>query len=191
MAQDKLNDFPVVAIGGSAGSLDVILFLLPQLKKDLQVAIIIVLHRKMNAESPLVSLLESKTSLTVSEAEEKQTIVPGHIYLAPADYHMLIEKDQTISLDYSEKINFSRPSIDVCFETAADALGSRLTGVLLSGANADGVEGLKRIIQNKGTAIVQDPLTAEVSFMPAQAIRQGISDNVFTPLEIVAFINSL
>lgn len=191
MAQNELDRFPVVVIGGSAGSLDVILFLLPQLRKDLRVAIIIVLHRKMNTESPLVSLLESKTTFKVSEAEEKQAITPGHIYLAPADYHILIERDQTISLDYSEKINFSRPSIDVCFEAAADVFGSRLTGVLLSGANADGVDGLKHIRENKGTVIVQDPLTAGVSFMPAEAIRQGISGNVFTPSQIVAFINGL
>lgn len=191
MAQNGLDKFPVVVIGGSAGSLDVILFLLPRLRKGIHIAIIIVLHRKTNAESPLVSLLASKTTLKVSEAEEKQAIIPGHIYLAPADYHILIERDQTISLDYSEKINFSRPSIDVCFEAAADAFGSRLTGVLLSGANADGVEGLKHISENNGTVIVQDPLTAEVSFMPAEAIRQGVSGNVFTPSQMVDFINCL
>lgn len=181
----------MTVIGGSAGSLDVLLYLLPLLKKKTRFAIIIVLHRKTHVASPLASLLSSKTDLPVFEVEDKQKILPGHIYLAPADYHLLIEKNQTFSLDVSEKVHFSRPSIDICFETAAETFTNRLTGILLSGANADGVYGLKRIRECKGIAIAQEPSTASVSFMPSEAIRQAHFDLILTPEEMTTYLNSL
>ncbi len=181
----------LVVIGGSAGSLEVIMHILPSLDAKLNIPVIIVIHRKNAYESLLARLLSSKTSLIVKEAEEKENILPGHIYLAPADYHLLIEKNFTFSLDYSEKINFSRPSIDVTFECAAEAYESNLVCILLSGANADGVEGLKTVKKYNGIAAIQDPTSAEVSFMPQQALQQVPIDHIFKEAEIADFINNL
>jgi two-component system chemotaxis response regulator CheB len=134
-------------------------------------------------------LLESKTSWQVREAEEKQTIMKDHIYLAPADYHLLIEKDRTLSLDVSEKVNFSRPSIDVSFESAAEVYGTKLAAILLSGANDDGVAGLKKVKACGGVAIVQNPQTAAVAYMPQQAINNLAVDKIINPDELGLLIN--
>lgn len=185
------QDFKVVIVGGSAGSLDVLFQMMPALKPDLEAAIIIVLHRKSSTDSLLVDLFTLKTSLNVKEAEEKDVVTPGTIYLAPADYHLLFEKDGTLSLDYSEKINYSRPSIDSSFESAADIYGKRLVGILLSGANADGVEGLKAIKQNGGYTIAQSPDSAEVPYMPLKAIQNAGIDEILNAKDIAGFINEL
>jgi len=174
MAQDrKLKPVRLLVIGGSAGSLEIIIQLLPTLPLRLPFAVIVVVHRK-NADSVLTELLGEKTGLPVKEAEEKDEILPGHIYIAPADYHLLVEKDGTLSLDYSEKLHYSRPGIDATFETAAEAYGDALACLLLSGANADGTEGLRFVKENGGLTIVQDPSEAAVAYMPQQAIS-GVS----------------
>jgi len=190
MAQEKLTrSTPVIAIGGSAGSLDVLFGILSGLRQDLQLVILIILHRKSDGDSMLSELLNGKTNLRVKDAEEKEAILPGHIYLAPPDYHLLIENDETFSFDYSEKVNYSRPSIDISFESAADVFGARLTGILLSGANADGVIGLRAIKRNGGTTIAQHPDSARVPYMPTQAILHAGIDKMLLPEEIVDFIN--
>jgi two-component system, chemotaxis family, protein-glutamate methylesterase/glutaminase len=191
MAEKGVNNFKVVAIGGSAGSLDVLFNMLPLLRQTLPVAIVIVLHRKSSGDSMLVDLFSLKTSLPVKEVEEKDTVLPGNIYLAPADYHLLFERDETFSLDYSEKVNYSRPSIDTCFESAAEVFGPRLVGILLSGANADGVEGLIAIKKNGGYTIAQSPESAEVPYMPSKAIQSSDIDEVINPEGLAAFINAL
>ncbi len=183
--------FKAVIIGGSAGSLDVLLQVFPGLRKDLQIALIIVMHRKNAADSLLTDLLTSRTTLPVKEADEKEPVLAGNIYLAPADYHLLIEKNLTFSLDYSEKIQYSRPSIDVSFESAADVFKNQLTGILLSGANADGVNGLIAIRENGGTIIAQSPETADVSYMPQQAIQHTKIDHIFSAEQITTYINNL
>jgi two-component system chemotaxis response regulator CheB len=153
MAQGLINNrYDLLVIGGSAGSLDVLIRLLPALRKDLGMAIVIVLHRNYT-ESLLQEVLSERMYSPVADAEEKDSLTPGAVYLAPADYHLLIEKDRTFSLDYSEKVNYSRPSIDVTFETAAEAYGAACVGVLLSGANADGAGGLGRIKLKGGLTI--------------------------------------
>ncbi len=172
MEENYVNQsYRLVVIGGSAGSLDVILKILAVLPGVLPVPVVIVLHRKNSNDTLLTDLLSTKTRLRVKEVEEKEPLRPGHLYIAPADYHLLIEKDYTFSLDDSEKINYSRPSIDATFETAADVYGFSLIAILLSGANTDGVEGLKKIKQSGGLTIVQEPESAEVSYMPQQAIN--------------------
>src|SRR5947209_1364545 len=123
MAQDEIKK--VFIIGGSSGSFDVLLYVLPHLQPLNAAAIIIVLHRKNGYDTTLTDVLSYRTTIEVREVEEKDLLLPGIIYLAPADYHLLIEKDYTFSLDVSERINYSRPSIDVCFETAAEALGQK------------------------------------------------------------------
>jgi two-component system chemotaxis response regulator CheB len=129
----------------------------------------------------LLDLLVSKSNISVREVEEKDNILPSCVYLAPADYHVLIEKDETFTLDYSEKLNFSRPSIDVSFISAATVYREKLTGILLSGANEDGAEGLKEIREQGGHTIIQHPDEALVNYMPLQAsYRTEIDEVLFT-----------
>lgn len=181
----------LLVIGGSAGSLDVLLKVLPALNQQLSFAIVIVIHRKQGTDSLLTDLLSHRTKLNVKEADEKEKIENGKVYIAPSDYHLLIEKDFTFSLDYSEKINYSRPSIDVTFQSAADAFGENLVCLLLSGSNADGVNGLISVKKNGGTTLVQNPESAQVSYMPEQAILRANVSAVLPIDEMANYINSL
>jgi two-component system chemotaxis response regulator CheB len=181
----------IFLIGGSAGSLKVLLEVLPKLHHDLKFPIIIVLHRKGYTDSQLGYLLSARTNLKVIEPDDKDALEEGYIYIAPADYHLLIESDKTISLDFSEKLNFSRPSIDVTFSSAAKVFKENTLALLLSGANTDGVAGLNYVKANNGTTLVQNPVSAEVNYMPLQAIAQSKIDFVLNPDEIAAFINKL
>ncbi len=184
-----MNPPSLVVIGGSAGSLEVLLQVLPGLDQSLATPVVIVLHRKNYAASILTDLFSARTRLPVKEAEEKDVLQPGVVYLAPPDYHLLLESNGTLSLDYSEKVNFSRPSIDVTFSSAARLYGPRLLAILLSGANADGVEGLWNVHETGGTVAVQDPASAEVRFMPEQALEQGGVNKVLQNAEIAPYIN--
>jgi two-component system, chemotaxis family, protein-glutamate methylesterase/glutaminase len=192
MAEGSLMDsYKVLVIGGSAGSLDVMLHVLPDLRRDLSLSIVVVLHRKSFQDSTLVDLFSAKTGLNVKEADEKEPLLPGTIYIAPADYHLLIENDRTFSLDYSEKINYSRPSIDVTFESVADIYGTESVALLLSGANADGVDGLKAIRDAGGLVLVQNPTTADVAYMPQHAIDELEVSQIINPTAMAGFINNL
>ncbi|WP_461789072.1 chemotaxis protein CheB [Pedobacter sp.] len=180
-----------LVIGGSAGSLDVLLKVLPEVDASIDFTIIIVVHRKQGTDSLLTDLLAYRTDLKVKEADEKEKILEGHIYIAPSDYHLLVEKDFTFSLDYSEKVNYSRPAIDVTFQTASDAYGDSLVSLLLSGSNADGANGTVTVLKNGGIALVQDPETAQVSYMPEQAILKANVSKVLKIEEMANYINSL
>jgi two-component system, chemotaxis family, protein-glutamate methylesterase/glutaminase len=181
----------LIIIGGSAGSLQVILKLFTELENTYPVPVVLVLHRSNSNELLLEELLGFKTGMTVKEADEKEKPQRGHIYICPADYHLLFEKDESITLDYSEKVNFCRPSIDVTFQSAADVFGDELVCILLSGANADGAEGLSYVKQKKGTTVIQSPQDAEVSYMPQMALQRKTSDFILTTGEIKSFIQSL
>ena len=158
MEKNQINpDFKVVIIGGSAGSLSVLMQILPQLPVIKSYALVIVLHRRSTDEQTLEELITLKVSSNVKAVEDKEPFLPGYIYVAPSNYHLLFEKNNVLSLDTSEKINYSRPSIDVSFESAAEVYKNKLTGILLSGSNADGTQGLKAIKKQGGTIIVQDP----------------------------------
>lgn len=191
MAEDKLKNKEILLIGGSAGSLDVVLRILEGLPKTLNLSIVIVLHRKSTSDSSLTRLLDIRSTVSVKEAEEKEEIVRGMIYLAPADYHLLIERDHTFSLDSSEKVQFSRPSIDVTFQSAAEVYKSSTAALLLSGANSDGSEGIKSIADEGGLTIVQNPVTAEVPFMPKAAIMATVVDYVTATTDLSDLINKL
>ena len=181
----------LIVIGGSAGSLQVIFKFFKNLKADFPVSFLLVLHRNNNFDSSLEELLSFKTTMPVKEVEEKEHIQDGVIYVCPADYHVLIEEDYTLSLDYSEKVNFSRPSIDVVFTSAADIYKDELLCILLSGANADGAEGI-RYAQVKGAlAVVQEPEDAEVPYMPEQALLRITPDYVLKTKDLAPFVNSL
>ncbi len=181
----------VVAFGGSAGSLEVLLQVLPQLENINTIAIVIILHRRNSDDHMLENLLRVKSGLVVEEIEDKTPLLAGRIYVAPADYHLLFESSYSFSLDVSEKVHYSRPSIDVAFESAAGILETNLIAILLSGANADGTEGISSVKRNGGIIIVQSPETAEVPYMPAYALANLTADYVFGPDEIVRFIKRL
>jgi two-component system, chemotaxis family, protein-glutamate methylesterase/glutaminase len=191
MEKGQVMNVKMVVIGGSAGSLEVILEVLPQLRRPSTFCITLVMHRGNNTENILPGLLAGKTTIPVKEIEDKDAINPGVIYLAPADYHLLVERDGCFSLDASEKVNFSRPNIDLTFQSAAETFGPGVTGILLSGANSDGTVGLQAIAAHGGIVCVQDPSTASVQFMPQNAIDHLRPQHIIPAQRMAEFINSL
>lgn len=191
MAQEQINKVKLIVIGGSSGSLEVIMKILPVLKKDFSIPIIIVMHRNSTADSALTELLASRTTLRVKEADDKDMMEPGCIYIAPPDYHLLVETDGLLSLDASERVHYCRPGIDVSFMSAAVACKNELVAVLLSGANADGAAGIKTIKELNGYTIVQDPAEAGVSYMPEQAILTNAVDTIMKAEDMGAWLNTL
>lgn len=191
MAQEQINTTRLVVIGGSSGSLEVIMKVLPVLKKELSFPIILVMHRNTTADSALAELLASRTKLEVKEADDKDLMEPGCIYLAPPDYHLLVEADNTLSLDASERVHYCRPSIDVSFTSAAVAYKNEMTAVLLSGANADGAEGIRQVKEAGGFTAVQDPAEAGVSYMPEQALLTNAVDRIISVQELADWLNNL
>jgi two-component system chemotaxis response regulator CheB len=174
-----------MVIGTSAGGFRALLRLLGDLSPTFSLPIIIVQHVAPNSDRGCLSVLQEKCHLPISEAEEKTAIRPGQVYLAPADYHLLIEHDKTFSLSIDPKVNFARPAIDVLFESAADTYGTGVIGVILTGANSDGAKGLKKIKEQGGLAIIEDPDSAEISYMPAAAREACLVDHS-VPLERMA-----
>jgi len=192
MEEDKIiANCKVVIIGGSAGSLNALMQILPDLSQLNGFAVVIVLHRKSTDDQTLEELIALKSSITVKIVEDKVPLVPGYIYVAPSNYHLLFEKNDTLSLDISEKINYSRPSIDVSFESASEIYGEALVGILLSGSNTDGTYGLKAIKATGGTIVVQNPTVAEMPFMPHNAILNTNPDFVLDNQQILEFISAI
>lgn len=184
-------DIELVVIGGSAGSLEVILDMIKKLDQEIGFTMILVVHRKAQSVSVLPTLLQQFSPIEVIEIEDKTEIQSNKIYIVPADYHLLFENKHLVSLDSSEKMNYSRPSIDVTFKSAAEMYGKNLIGILLSGANADGVEGLQYIKRNGGAVWIQDPDTAEVNYMPKHAVEEVPYDLIITPEDLAEHINRL
>lgn len=162
--------YELVVIGTSWGGLNAIRRVLKSLPGDFDLPIVVVQHRHRDSGDMLVGLLQDHTPFHVGEVEDKAELKPGCIYVAPADYHVLVEHGH-LELSTEEPFRFSRPSIDVTFESAADSYGRRTIGVVMTGANDDGARGLKRIADRGGRAIVQDPRTAESPVMPNAAIK--------------------
>jgi two-component system chemotaxis response regulator CheB len=177
--------FEAVVIGVSAGGMHALKTILPALPPDFPLPIAIVQHLDAQSDDFLVEHLRRVSGIPVKEAEDKEDICPGTAYLAPAGYHLLIEPDKSFSLSMDDKVNFSRPSIDLLFESAADAFGPALVGIILTGANADGARGLKAIKRSGGLAIVQAPKTAEAQYMPRAALEATPVDHI-VDLECVA-----
>jgi two-component system chemotaxis response regulator CheB len=184
-------DYEAIVIGASAGGLRALQEILAPLPADFSLPIIVVQHRLPTADDFWISSLNDSCQLTVKEADERELIKPGYVYVAPADYHLLVERDRTLSLSADAKVCYSRPSIDVLFETAAEAYLSGLVGIILTGANNDGTAGLKKIKEKGGLTIVQDPDTAEAAVMPRAAIRESIIDKILSLPEISSFLAQL
>lgn len=180
-----------IVIGGSAGSIEALSGLLPVLPADFTLPIVVVIHLPSGKPSYLTSVLEARCRLPVKEAEDKEPLAPGTLYVAAPDYHLLIERSRCFALSVDDPVHFSRPSIDVLFETAAGAFGSTLVGVLLTGANEDGARGMARIKAGGGITIVQSPDTCSVATMPEAAMRMTTVDHVSPPADIGALLVQL
>jgi two-component system chemotaxis response regulator CheB len=174
-----------VVIGASAGALEALSVILPALPRAFHLPILVVVHVPPDKRSAIADLFRTKCQVRVEEAEDKEPIAPGTVYFAPPDYHLLVEIDRTLSLSTEEPVLFSRPSIDVLFESAADAYGAGLIGIVLTGANADGARGLLAVTEAGGTAIVQDPRGAFAAAMPEAAIQMSPDARVM-PLAAIA-----
>lgn len=155
------------------------------LPNDFSIPVIIVQHISPRSDNEWIKILSEKYGLRIKEADEKEKIENGMIYIAPANYHLLIEKNKTFSLTIDQRVNFARPAIDVLFESAAEVYKDKLIGVVLTGSNNDGAKGLKRIKENGGLLIVQDPKTAESAYMPESAIMATAPENILS-LEAIA-----
>ena len=182
--------YEIVVVGTSWGGLAALRQLITGLPGSFALPIVVVQHRHKESNHLLTSLLQDRTRLCVCDVEDKAPISAGNLYLAPADYHLLVE-DGHFSLSTKEAVLFSRPSIDVTFTSVADAYGSHAVGIILTGANSDGADGLRRIFDRGGLAFVQRPETAESPIMPTAAIRAVPKARVLTIPEIAAAVASL
>jgi two-component system chemotaxis response regulator CheB len=176
--------YEIVVIGTSWGGLSAVSAVVEGLPSTFALPLVVIQHRSPDAPGLLAELLQSRTRLSVTEVEDKQPIMPGHVFVAPPNYHLLIDRG-VFSLTTDAPVRYSRPSIDVTFSSAADEYGRRTIGVVLTGANEDGSLGLKRIADRGGYAIVQDPATAESPIMPEAALRAVQKARVL-PLERMA-----
>jgi two-component system chemotaxis response regulator CheB len=185
----KESAFDIIVIGGSAGSIEVIMYLLKSLPKKFQPPVVLIIHRMKNTSSSLNDMLSKEAGVkNIIEPEDKEPIKRGRIYLAPQNYHLLVEQDHTFSLDYSEPVNFSRPSIDLSFESIAALFGPKTLAILLSGANKDGAAGLKKVIDKGGMALVQSPESAHYPAMPKAAIDLNSKVLIQNPEQILHYI---
>jgi two-component system chemotaxis response regulator CheB len=173
--------YDLVVIGGSAGGIEVLNVLLAALPARFAPAVMIVTHLPADSPSYLVPALAHGCALPVLEPDAGELILPGRVHVAPAGYHMLVEVDRTVALSTDAAVRFSRPSIDVLFESAAQVYGERLLAILLSGANDDGAHGLERVRAFGGTAWVQEPDSAGAPEMPCAAIARGAADAIYNP----------
>ncbi|MEE4358454.1 MAG: chemotaxis protein CheB [Desulfococcaceae bacterium] len=185
------NKYEAVVMGVSAGGMDALQTILASLPEDFPVPILIVQHISPHSDSYLARYLDSVSPLGVKEADEKDSILPGEVYLAPPNYHLLVEDDRTLSLSVEERVNFARPSVDVLFETASDVFGPHLVGIVLTGANGDGSRGLKKIAQKGGLTLVQSPDTAYAQEMPKAALALLSPDYILPLHEIGPFLHRL
>ena len=173
-------DIDAVAIGASAGGVEVLSLLLSSLPAGCRASFIIVVHIPRERPSLLPDVFGARCALPVREAEDKEPVQPGVVYFAPPDYHLLVDRGPAFALSSDAPVHFSRPSIDVLFDSAADIYGERLLGLILTGANQDGAEGLAAIGRAGGRTVVQEPGGAAVPFLPEAALQAGPVDFVLS-----------
>lgn len=180
-----------IVIGTSYGGVEALKAIIPHLPKNFALAVLIVLHIGDHKNDSFVNYLNKKSKIPVKEAEEKEEIKAGTVYFAPPNYHLLVENDSTIALSADPKIHHSRPSIDVLFESAAWHYKNQLIGILLTGLNHDGAQGIKEIQKYGGITIVENPETAIATIMPASAIEIMKPDYILNSNQIFQKINEL
>jgi len=180
-----------IVIGASAGALEALSVILPSLPADYGLPVFVVVHVPPDKRSVLAELFQAKCSIKVREAEDKEPISGGTAYFAPPDYHLLVETDKSLSLSNDEPVLYSRPSLDVLFESAADAYGPGLIAVVLTGANQDGAKGLKAVAEAGGKTIVQSPEGAYASAMPEAAIAKCPDARIMSLEEIAVYLQDV
>ena len=180
-----------MVMGASVGAIDALAAILPELRRDCPAPVLVVVHVSPDRRSALPELFAARCAMEVKEAEDKEAIRGGTIYFAPPDYHLLVEPDFSLSLSNEEPVLYSRPAIDVLFESAADAYGGDLAGVILTGASRDGAEGLRAVCDAGGMGFVQEPATAEGRVMPLAALAACPEARAMAPGEIAAALNAL
>ncbi|MDD2364926.1 MAG: chemotaxis protein CheB [Desulfuromonadaceae bacterium] len=178
MQRNSGKTFKAIVIGVSTGGVTALKKLLGGLPTDFPLPILVVSHISPDSDDGLAVLLDTLCSIHVKEANEGELIMPGTVYLAPANYHLLLERDSTIAFSIDSPVNFARPSVDVLFESAADVYNKTLIGILLTGAGNDGSKGMLKIKNRGGTVIVQDPVDAEMDSMPKSALQLLKADYV-------------
>ena len=181
----------LIVVGGSAGALDLMLDIARALPEPLLSPMVVVLHLQPNQPSLVPDLLARSCRRPVREVEDKVVMQPQTIYVAPPNYHVLVERDRSLALSVDPPVHWSRPSIDVLFETAAEAWTNRLVGVVMTGANSDGAEGLRSIRARGGTAVVQDPAGAYAPAMPQAALDLAGADHCVPLDDIAPLLNRL
>jgi two-component system chemotaxis response regulator CheB len=169
-----------IVVGASAGGVEALLKVFGQLPKGFGVPILVVLHLPDERDSQMAQVFGHRLAIPVQEAQDKQNIQPGTLYVATPGYHLSVEADRSLSLSLEEPVHHSRPSIDVLFESAADAFGPNLLAVVLTGANNDGAQGLAKVRELGGITVVQDPGEAQVSTMPEAALALQEPDHILT-----------
>jgi two-component system chemotaxis response regulator CheB len=179
--------YELVVIGASWGGLDAVGRVLAELPADFPVPVVVVQHRGADSRGGTLEAMLAMGALPVHEVDDKDPIEPGAAYVAPADYHLIVESG-SFSLSVDERVQYARPSIDVTFETAAESYGPRVIAVVLTGANEDGATGLRRVLERGGVTIVQDPATAARPEMPQAAIDAGGAQRVLPLEEIPRFL---
>ena len=182
------ESYRAAVIGVSSGGLEALAVILAQLPAAFPIPVLVVQHMQPDAGTFLAEYLDERSRLGVKMADEKEALRPGWVYLAPPSYHLLVEEDETLSLSVEERVNFARPSIDVLFESAADAYGPELIGIILTGGSRDGSQGLKRIKERGGLTLVQDPATARAEIMPKEALTATGVDHILALEEIGPFL---
>lgn len=180
-----------VVVGGSAGGIRALSLILRCLPETFSLPLVAVLHRLEYGSGHLCEYLGQHCALPVLEVEDKQLLEPGRVYIAPAGYHVLLEPERCCSLSVDPKVSYSRPSIDVLFESAADVYKERLVAIVLTGANSDGSSGVRKVSECGGLTIVQRPDTAVADFMPKSALRAARVDKVLDLEEIGSFLAGL
>jgi two-component system chemotaxis response regulator CheB len=188
---DSLKKYEAIAIGTSAGGLYALFDLLTILPQNYPLPIIVVQHRSKDHNDLLEEILQNRCKIVIKQVEEKEKIRRGHAYFAPPDYHLLIEYDKTFSLSADAQVRYSRPSIDVLFESAAAVYKNTLIGIILTGANSDGAQGITEIKKRNGLTISQDPGEALFPQMPKAAIETGAVTNIYKLAEIKNFLLNL
>jgi two-component system chemotaxis response regulator CheB len=180
-----------VVIGGSAGGVEALSVLLPALPADMTAALLVVIHLPRDRPSLLPEIFARKCAARVREAQDKEPVEPGAVYFAPSNYHLLVDCGPQLALSVDELVHYSRPSIDVLFESAADVYKKRLLGIILTGANEDGAQGLVAVHAAGGITVVQDPATAHSPQMIRSALKLHAPDHVLSLNEIAAMLQTL
>lgn len=191
MYRDRQKQYCAVVVGVSMGGVEALRILLGGLPQGFPLPVIIVHHTGPDSGSDLATLLNAHCAIRVKEADEGEQLLSGTVYLAPPNYHLLVERDGTLALSVDMPVNFARPSVDVLFESAADAFGPGLIGVVLTGAGSDGSRGLKMVKGKGGLAIIQDPAYAEADPMPRSALAAVKADHILPLQEIAPLLCTL